>query len=582
MAKKILTLNIGASAIALAEYEAVGSSLKLVNYGTAALAAPLDSGDAETILVPALMEIVREKGIKPGKVAVSLSGQMVFPRFAAIPMAGGMDRFEQLVRYEVEQNIPFPIDEMVCDRQILGDTESGDKSVMIVAAKIDQVEGITGALQSAGFVPEVVGVAPFAVTNVLRANAPDDGSCTVLLDIGAKTTSLVILEGEKIYNRSIPVAGNAITKEIAQALGCTLDEAEGYKRENAYVSMGGVTEDEDETLDRISKVCRAVLTRLHAEISRSINFYRSQQGGSAPSRMFLTGGSSVLPQLAEFFQDSLGIEVAYLNPFETIGVGGSVDAEALEMDGAVLAPTAGLALQVAGAAEININLIPQSILDAKAEVARIPFVAAGAAALVGAAAVWLVAAIGATSKIEEQIDPATAAANKAKATFQACEKAAKEFDEATAEAAKLTAQLARRDEALRHVQIVRGALDPHLWISSWQETVETRTVVDEPARGRIKEKTHEESVKVTKVAFRCWVDEKDEVVKAERERRQAEDDSSLVTSQTTPLEIVIHRLNATGKCVAEADREAGQSVYGPGDCLLQYKVEIQFKEDAGK
>ena len=89
-------------------------------------------------------------------------------------------------------------------------------------------------------------------------------------------------------------------------------------------------------------------------------------------------------------------------------------------------------------------------------------------------------------------------------------------------------------------------------------------------------------MKVTKVAFRCWADEKDEVVKAERERRQSEDDSSLVTSQTTPLEIVIHRLNATGKCVAEADREAGQSVYGPGDCLLQYKVEIQFKEDAGK
>ena len=235
MAKKFLTLNIGASSVALAEYESSGSSLTLVNYGTAALAAPLDSGDADAILSPAILSIVREKGIKPGKVAISLSGQMVFPRFAAIPFAGG-------------------------DEQ-----------------KFDQ------ALVGAGFQPEIVDVAPLAVMNALKASAGDDGGCVVMLDIGAKTTSLVISEGEKLYNRSIPVAGNTLTKEIAQTLGCTQAEAEQIKRESAYVSLGGVTEDEDETLDRISKVCRAVLTRLHAEISRSINFYRSQQGRSCTS-----------------------------------------------------------------------------------------------------------------------------------------------------------------------------------------------------------------------------------------------------------------------------------------------------------
>ena len=90
MAKKYLTLNIGAATVELAEYEAGSKgALTLLNYGTAHLAAPLDSGNAETILAPALLEIVREKGIKPGPVAVSISGQMAFQRFAAIPMAGG-------------------------------------------------------------------------------------------------------------------------------------------------------------------------------------------------------------------------------------------------------------------------------------------------------------------------------------------------------------------------------------------------------------------------------------------------------------------------------------------------------------
>ena len=170
MAKRYLTLDIGASSVKLAEYEGGRGGLTLVNYGIAALAAPIDSGNADAILSPAILEIVREKGIKPGPVSVSISGQMVFPRFASIAAAGGADKFDQMVRFEIEQNIPFPIDEMICDRQILGDNENGEKNVMIVAAKTDQVEEITAAVKGAGFTPELVDVAPIALTNALKAS----------------------------------------------------------------------------------------------------------------------------------------------------------------------------------------------------------------------------------------------------------------------------------------------------------------------------------------------------------------------------------------------------------------------------
>ena len=114
MAKRFQTLNIGAATIELAEYEAGSKgALTLVNYGTAALSAPVDADNASAVLAPALGEIVRGRGMRPGKVALSVSGQMAFQRFAAIPAAGGEDRFEQLVRYEIEQNVPFPIDEMI-------------------------------------------------------------------------------------------------------------------------------------------------------------------------------------------------------------------------------------------------------------------------------------------------------------------------------------------------------------------------------------------------------------------------------------------------------------------------------------
>jgi hypothetical protein len=143
MAKRYLTLDIGASAVKLAEFEGGKGGLTLVNYGIAALAAPLDAGNAGALLSPALLDIVREKGIKPGPVAISISGQMVFPRFASIAAAGGAEKFDQMIRFEIEQNIPFPIDEMICDRQVLGENESGETNVMIVAAKTDQIEEIT-------------------------------------------------------------------------------------------------------------------------------------------------------------------------------------------------------------------------------------------------------------------------------------------------------------------------------------------------------------------------------------------------------------------------------------------------------
>ena len=470
MAKKFLTLNIGAATVELAEYEAGSKgAMTLLNYGAAALVEPVDAVNADTVLTPALLEIVREKGIKPGKVAVSVSGQMVFPRLAAITPAGGEEKFEQQVRFEIEQNIPFPIDEMVCDRQVVGDLENGDKLVLIVAAKVDQIEAITAAVAAAGFTPELVDVAPLAITNALYAARPAEvGGCMVILDIGAKTTSLVIAEGDRIYNRSIPVAGNAITKEIATALGCSVDEAEAAKIESGYVSMGGVTEDDDETADRISKVCRVALTRLNAEISRSINFYRSQQGGGTPAKLYLTGGTANLPQIDVFFAESLGVEVEFFNPFETVSVGPKVDVTALEREGAQLASTVGTALNFAGLAAFSINLLPPSLVEARKEKARIPFViAAGAAAAAGLALVML--AVGHdTEVVIAQRD----AVQRKVDTMLSFDRKIKAADEKLAAAREESAELCRlmleRSAAVRRLNAVRSSLLPGMWIEKWE------------------------------------------------------------------------------------------------------------------
>ena len=468
MAKRYLTLDIGASAVKLAEFEGGKGGLTLVNYGIAALAAPLDAGNAGALLSPALLDIVREKGIKPGPVAISISGQMVFPRFASIAAAGGAEKFDQMIRFEIEQNIPFPIDEMICDRQVLGDNENGEKNVMIVAAKTDQVEDIAAAVRGAGFTPELVDVAPIAITNVLRyAGAAEDGCC-VLLDIGAKTTSLVIADGDKLYNRSIPVAGNTITKEIASALGCTAEEAEAYKREAAYVALGGVVEDEDETRDRVSKVCRAVMTRLHAEVSRSINFYRSQQGGSVPVKLYITGGTALLPQLDRFFSESLQLEVEYVNPFAVVGTGPKIDAEALESDGTLLPAVVGLAVHMAGLATFSINLLPPSLLKERADVARIPFVAIGAVAFIAAFALVMLAARRSATMAEAENSAVSAEASRLRSVESKVKDAVAVEEREAAKADVFKTLLVKRNLSVGKLMAIRTALGNEMWIEKWE------------------------------------------------------------------------------------------------------------------
>ena len=468
MAKRYLTLDIGASAVKLAEFEGGKGGLTLVNYGIAALAAPLDAGNAGALLSPALLDIVREKGIKPGPVAISISGQMVFPRFASIAAAGGAEKFDQMIRFEIEQNIPFPIDEMICDRQVLGDNENGEKNVMIVAAKTDQVEDIAAAVRGAGFTPELVDVAPIAITNVLRYAGAAGDECCVLLDIGSKTTSLVIADGDKLYNRSIPVAGNTITKEIASALGCTAEEAEAYKREAAYVALGGVVEDEDETRDRVSKVCRAVMTRLHAEVSRSINFYRSQQGGSVPVKLYITGGTALLPQLDRFFSESLQLEVEYVNPFAVVGTGPKIDAEALESDGTLLPAVVGLAVHMAGLATFSINLLPPSLLKERADVARIPFVAIGAVAFVAAFVLVMLAARRGAAEAEAESSAVAAEVSRLRSVETKVKDAVANEEREAAKADAIRSLLNRRTLATARIMAIRSALGNEMWIDKWE------------------------------------------------------------------------------------------------------------------
>ena len=383
-ANRILAIDIGASKLALAEFTFSRQGVpQLTGYGIGPLGmAPEKETDPTAYIVAALRDLMREHSLRPAPVYMCVSGQAVFPRFVKLPSVTG-DKVRKIVEYEAEQNVPFPIQEVVWDYQLLGGQEVGELNVMLVAVKRETVTSLTDCLLAVKLEPEVVDAAPMALYNAVRFNYPELTDCTLVLDIGARSSTLIFLEGARIFSRSVPIAGNTLTAEVAKEFEVPFEEAEELKKKHGFVALGGVYAGaEDATADRISKLARNVTTRLHAEVNRSINFYRSQQGGAPPARVLLTGGSSILPNTDVFFREKLKVPVAYLNPFVNVPVSPAIDEQRIRADMHVLGELVGLALRHGLKSPVEVNLMPPALQARKSFRRRQPFFAAAAAALV--------------------------------------------------------------------------------------------------------------------------------------------------------------------------------------------------------
>lgn len=387
---RILTLDIGASKIVLAEFSLKNARMpELLRYGIGDLGMELDSDtDVTAYVVSTVRDLMREHGIKPAPLVMTLSGQAVFPRYVKLPPVS-KDKIEQMIQYEAEQNVPFPINEVVWDYQLVGDAADGEQHVMLVAVKTENVREMTDCVLASGLEPEIVDAAPMALYNTVRFNYPDLTGCTMILDIGARSTNLVFIEEDRIFSRSIPVAGNTITQELAKSFQLSFREAEALKREHAFVALGGVySAGENEIDERVSKTVRNVVTRLHAEVNRSINFYRSQQNGSPPDRVLLTGGSSVIPHMDTFFREKLKVDVDYLNPFINVAVSERIDTEESATSLFLLGEVVGLALRRAMTCPVEINLMPPELVQQKLFRKRIPYFGLSMLGVAGALVCW--------------------------------------------------------------------------------------------------------------------------------------------------------------------------------------------------
>lgn len=397
-----VALNIGSQRISMAVFEtSKNGGLILKAYDSAVTVADpaLDASKISQARI-AIADLSQRLKVGKAKVRYAISGQSVFTRFVKLPPLQD-DNIEQLVTFEAQQHVPFPLQEVVWDYELIEGAD--EKEVVIVAIKADALDEINAAVNDSGLSTAEVDVAPMAIYNSFRATYGNPDEPILLIDIGAKTSNLLYIEGRRFFTRSIAIGGSAVTAAIAKEYGISFMEAEAQKVSNGLVALGGGhTEQLDEAVAALAMVIRNALTRLPAEIARTTNYYRSQHGGSAPRRILLAGGGANLPYTLEFFQEKLNLPVEYFNPVGNVTLGKGVDSAIVQRDGHLMGELVGLGLRGIGKSAINIDLVPLVVEQLRAADRRKPFLIAAAAVLLAGMGIWTVFQKLAASKAQEE------------------------------------------------------------------------------------------------------------------------------------------------------------------------------------
>ena len=382
---RIVTLNLGSQSIELAEFRAEVQGLTLCGYcSRELLVEPGGQGMRLEQMGAALREMLRELRIKSGEVNYTVAEELVFSRFVKLP-ALGEEKIERIISFEAQQNVPFPIDEVVWDYQLVGSGLGEQVQVVLVAIKADLLDAINRAVENTGLRTTIVDLAPMALSNAFCYNYAGLSGCSLLIDIGARTTNLLFIEPGRIFTRSVAIGGIAITAAIAKEFNEPFTAAEFRKKREGVA--GPVTGSLNGDVARASKIVRNTMTRLHAEVMRSISHYTAQQMGNLPARIFLAGGGASTPALREFFQEKMGLPTELFNGLRNVVIDSAAVGEIAPAPH-LLGEPVGLALRVVSQCPMRLNLRPASVARRQELERRRPLLVAAAACLIVGLLAW--------------------------------------------------------------------------------------------------------------------------------------------------------------------------------------------------
>jgi type IV pilus assembly protein PilM len=315
--KNLVGLDIGSSSVKAVELSKKGASLQLLNLG-------FESLQTDTIVDGQIMElnnvsnvisqIFQEHQIRTTRVAAGVSGHSVIVKNIVLPQMS-QEELQESFSWHAEEHIPFDIADVNLDYELTG--RSNDAlHVLMAACKSDKIANVKQAIQLAGKQPVIIDIDAFALQNCYEVNyRPKPGEVVALLNIGAATMNINILNGARsVFARDASVGGSQYTSLLQKELGLSYEQAEGVKR--------GMALPDGVEPRPIQPIIEAVSDALALEIKKTVDFYRAtvQEGEASIQKLFLAGGGSKLPGLADFLSKKFEIPVEVFDPFRQIEV----------------------------------------------------------------------------------------------------------------------------------------------------------------------------------------------------------------------------------------------------------------------
>jgi type IV pilus assembly protein PilM len=314
--KGLVGVDIGSSAVKAVELKpgGRGGEFHLLKLGMEPLppeaivdGAIMDSG----AVIDAIQRLFSANKIKTNEVATSVSGNAVIVKKISLPQMT-QEELAESIHWEAEQYIPFDIQDVALDYELVeGSGSGGNMDVMLIAVKKDKISDYSSAISQAGKTATVVDVDVFALQNCYEVNyGIDPGRVVALLNVGASIMNINIVKGgTSIFNRDIAVGGNQYTDAIQKDLNLSFEQAENLKK-GARV--------EGAARENLGPILQAVSENIALEIQKTFDFFKATSSEDRIDRIFLSGGTSKVQGLQDLLSDRFEAGVEIMNPFNNV------------------------------------------------------------------------------------------------------------------------------------------------------------------------------------------------------------------------------------------------------------------------
>ncbi len=289
----------------------------------------------------AIKAVVRRSGTKARHAAVAVSGSAVITKIISMPASLSVREMEAQIQLEADQYIPYPLEEVNLDFEVLGPSDKNAElvDVLLAASRSENVDDRVTALELAALAPAVVDIEAYAMENactLLADQWPDRGmeQTIAIADIGATNTTLNVLHSNKIiYTREQNFGGRQLTEEIQRRYGLSVEEAGMAKKQ------GGLPD------NYVPEVLDPFKEAMAQQVSRALQFFYSASPYNSVDLVVLAGGCASIPAVDELMEEKIGTPALVANPFASMSVSSRVKAQSLSNDAPSLMIACGLALR---------------------------------------------------------------------------------------------------------------------------------------------------------------------------------------------------------------------------------------------